>query len=156
MYLESDIDRIEEALAARMARGWLEGDAETLTVRPLTRFHRRYLIQYSSETFRYRWIVDGSLPGLMLQPADGVRVDEGDRPDVLVANILRVLKTRLPNVYRREELDRLRAGAEREGFDFSTLYQIAARQLGAFPEDMSTVLDELMGGQQSNGAAEAA
>lgn len=155
MQLEADIARIEEALAARMARGWLEGDADTLTVRPLTRWHRRYLVQYASGGYRYRWTVDGTLPGLIMQPAVP-GAEEGDRPDVLVASILRVLKTRLPNVYRREELDRLRASAEREGFDFTTLYQLAARQLGAFPEDMATLLDELTGRERPGEAAAAA
>lgn len=155
MHLESDIDRIEEALAARIARGWLDADADTVTVRPLTRWNRRYLVQYTLEGFRFRWIVDGHLPGLMLQPAVAA-MDEGDRPDVLVASILRVLKSRAPIVYRREELERLRAGAEREGFDFPTLYQLAARQLGAFPEDMATLLDELTGGGKSEEAVEAA
>ena len=155
MQLEADIARIEEALAARMARGWLEGDADTLTVRPLTRRHRRYLVQYASGAYRYRWTVDGTLPGLIMEPAVA-GAEEGDRPDVLVASILRVLKTRLPNVYRREELDRLRASAESEGFDFTTLYQLAARQLGAFPEDMATLLDELTGRERPGEAAEAA
>jgi hypothetical protein len=155
MHLESDIARIEATLAARMARGWLDGDPATLTVRPLTRLERRYLIQYAADGIRYRWLVDGSLPGLILQPA-GACAEEGDRPDVLVATILRVLKARTPENYRRGAMHRLRLGAQREGFDFATLYQLAVRQLGAFPEDMATLLDEMTGGAPSFETAEAA
>ena len=60
-----------------------------------------------------------------------------------------------PNVYRREALDRLRDGAEREGFDFPTLYQLAARHLGAFPEDMAALLAELTGHTPSPDTVEA-
>jgi hypothetical protein len=143
--MDADIRRISENVLLRMARGWIDGDPNTLGVRPLTRSHRSYLVQYLSQGYRVRWIVDATAPGVLLTPA-GERHDEGDRPDVLISSILRVLKSREPNMYRREELTRLRESALAEGFDFPTLYTLAVRQLGALVEDMAELMGDLVAG----------
>lgn len=145
MNMDADIRRICENVQLRMARGWIDGDPHTLSVRPLTRSHRSYLVQYLSQGYRVRWIVDAAAPGLLLTPA-GDRHDEGDRPDVLISSILRVLKSRAPDMYRREELTRLRESAAAEGFDFATLYTLAVRQLGALVEDMAELMGDLAAG----------
>jgi hypothetical protein len=145
MNMDADIRRITENVQMRMIRGWIDGDPNTLGVRPLTRSHRSYLVQYLSQGYRVRWIVDATAPGILLMPA-GDRHDEGDRPDVLISSLLRVLKSRAPNMYRREELARLRESADAEGFDFATLYTLAVRQLGALVEDMAELTGDLVPG----------
>ncbi len=142
MNMDIDIRRITENVQMRMARGWIDGDPNTLGVRPLTRRHRSYLVQYLSDGHRVRWIVDATAPGVLLTPA-GECHDEGDRPDVLISSILRALRNRGPEMYRREELTRLRESARVEGFDFATLYALAVRQLGALVEDMAELMGEL-------------
>lgn len=142
MNMDTDIRRITENVELRMARGWIEGDPDTLGVRPLTRRHRSYLVQYLSGGHRVRWIVDATAPGMLLTPA-GECHDEGDRPDVLISSILRALRSRGPDMYRREELERLRESARVEGFDFATLYTLAVRQLGALVEDMAELMGDL-------------
>ncbi len=142
MTMDTDIRRISETVQLRMARGWIDGDPNTLGVRPLTRGHRSYLVQYLSQGYRVRWVVDATAPGILLTPA-GERHDEGDRPDVLISSILRVLKSRAPDMYRRKEISRLRESAIAEGFDFATLYTLAVRQLGALVEDMTELMGDL-------------
>jgi len=148
MKMDTDISRITDTILNRMARGWIDGDPNTLGVRPLTRAHRHYLVQYLSDNQRMRWVVDATAPGLLLERAND-RHNEGDRPDVLISSILRALRSRAPDLYRREELNRLRESARVEGYDFQTLYLLAVRQLGALAEDMS----ELMGDLAANGKA---
>lgn len=149
MTMDADIRRISENVLLRMSRGWIDGDPNTLGVRPLTRSHRSYLVQYLSQGYRVRWIVDATAPGVLLTPA-GERHDEGDRPDVLISSILRVLKSRGPELYRREELIRLRESAIAEGFDFATLYTLAVRQLGALVEDMAELMGDLVASQDED------
>ena len=148
MNMDTDIQRIAETILTRMARGWIAGDPNTLGVRPLTRTHRSYLVQYLSGNERMRWVVDATAPGLLMERANG-RHDEGDRPDVLISSILRALRSRGPDLYRREELARLQESARVEGYDFRTLYLLALRQLGALAEDMDELMDDLV----NNGGA---
>jgi hypothetical protein len=143
MYLDEDMDRIKSALTARMRRGWLDGDPETLMVRPLGRWRRNYLVQFSDGTIRQQWRVDANGAGVVLLPA-GADVKSGaERQDVLVSNIRRVLKSRLPSLVVRRELGKLRRSATVDGFDFTTLYQLAARQLSWMPEDAASLLAEM-------------
>ena len=143
MYLDEDIERIESALKARMKRGWLPGDPESLTIRPLGRRRRHYLVQFAAASSRQLWRVDANGPGVVLLPA-GEDVSNGaERQDVLVSNIRRALKSRLPSLAVRQELAKLRRCARVEGFDFPTLYQLAARQLSWMPEETETLLAEM-------------
>jgi hypothetical protein len=143
MYLDEDMGRIRAALTARMRRGWLEGDPDSITIRPLARWRRHYLVQFSDGKVRRQWRVDGSSHGVVLMPTgDGVTAG-AERQDVLVSNIRRILKSRLPSLTVRRELAKLRQCAGVEGFDFPTLYELAARQLSWMPEDAASLLAEL-------------
>ena len=62
MYLDQDIERIKAALTTRMRRGWLVGDPDTVTIRPLGRMRRNYLVQFSDGKARQQWRVDGNAP----------------------------------------------------------------------------------------------
>jgi hypothetical protein len=143
MYLEEDIERIETALKARMQRGWLDGDAETMTIRPLGRWRRQYLVQFASDSGRQQWRVDANTNGVVLLPPGDDVTRGADRQDVMVSNIRRVLKSRLPSLVVRRELAKLRRCASVEGFDFPTLYQLAARQLSWMPEETANLLAEM-------------
>ena len=143
MFLDDDIDRIGRALRARMRRGWLRGDPDSITIRPLGRWRRNYLVQFSDGTVRQQWRVDANTTGVVLM-ATGEDVTHGaERQDVLVSNIRRVLKSRLPSLTVRRELAKLRQCATVEGFDFPTLYELAAKQLSWMPEDAASLLAEL-------------
>jgi len=61
----------------------------------------------------------------------------------MVSNIRRFLKSRLPSLVVRRELAKLRRCARVEGFDFPTLYQLAARQLSWMPEETASLLAEM-------------
>ena len=156
MYLDDDIERIGKALRARMQRGWLNGDPDTITIRPLARWRRHYLVQFSDGAGRRQWRVDASAQGVVLMPPGEDIAAGADRQDVLVANIRRALKSRLPSLAVREELSKLRRCARVEGFDFPTLYQLAARQLSWMPEDAATLLTELAEMPYGNAPARAA
>ena len=143
MYLDEDMERIASVSKARMRRGWLEGDPETVTIRPLGRWRRHYLVQYSHGQSRRQWRVDATAPGVvLLSPGDDAHRG-AERQDVLVSNIRRILKSRLPSLVVRQELAKLRRCARVEGFDFPTLYQLAARQLSWMPEDAASLLAEM-------------
>ena len=143
MYLDEDIERIKAALTARMRRDWLVGDPDTVTIRPLGRMRRNYLVQFSDGKSRQQWRVDGNAPGVVLLPP-GAAIEAGaERQDTLVSLIRRVLKSRLPSLVVRRELAKLRRSATVEGFDFPTLYQLAARQLSWMPEDAASLLAEM-------------
>ena len=71
---------------------------------------------------------------------------------MLVSNILRLLRKRVPVRVRRQELARLREAANAEGFDFPTLYHLAVRQIGWLPEDGASLLAEI----EDNGLPRAA
>jgi hypothetical protein len=143
MYLDDDINRIGTALRARMRRGWLRGDPDSITIRPLGRWRRCYLVQFSDGTARQQWRVDANKTGVVLTSAGDDVTHGAERQDVLVSNIRRILKSRLPSLTVRKELAKLRQCATIEGFDFPTLYELAARQLSWMPEDAASLLAEL-------------
>lgn len=151
MYLDEDMERIGRVIRSRLEKGWLEGDPETLSVRPLARARRHYQVEYATPNGRLRWEVDASTDGVVLtepmEPRDG-----GDRPDVLVSIILRVLRKRLPHDRLHRELARVRESARAEGFDFPTLYHLAVRQASWLPEDAEGLLAEI----ENKGLARAA
>jgi hypothetical protein len=156
MYLDEDIGRIKSALTTRMRRGWLAGDPDTITIRPLGRMRRNYLVQFSDGKSRQQWRVDGNAPGVVLLPP-GAGIEAGaERQDTLVSLIRRVLKSRLPSLVVRRELAQLRRSATVEGFDFPTLYQLAARQLSWMPEDAASLLAEMAETHVTDVAARAA
>jgi hypothetical protein len=104
---------------------------------------RNYLVQFSDGKSRQQWRVDCNGQGVVLLPP-GSGIEAGaERQDTLVSLIRRVLKSRLPALVVRRELAQLRRSATVEGFDFPTLYQLAARQLSWMPEDAASLLAEM-------------
>ncbi len=139
MQMGEDIVRIGTVLRNRMARGWLDGDPESLIIRPLATANRWYVIQYENEDGRQFWEVDASKPGIVLVPAGRPR-GSTDRSDHHVSNIVRVIKSHHAEDTKRAQLGHYRSVAEREGFDFLTLFQLAARVLGNTDLDMEEVM----------------
>ncbi len=156
MHLDDDMGRIRAALTARMRRGWLKGDPDSIIIRPLARWRRHYLVQFSDGKVRQQWRVDAGAQGVVLMPTGDDLSAGAERQDVLVSNIRRVLKSRLPSLTVRQELAKLRRCARVEGFDFPTLYHLAARQLSWMPEDAATLLTELAEMPYGNAPARAA
>lgn len=141
MKITEDIARITETLQARMERGWLSGDPESITARPLMTRFRHYVVNFRSENGRERWLVDASEPGIVLRSPVGHKESQA-RAEVLVGRVMRLIKSRLTSNVLRDELTRLQEAAEHEGFDFRTIYAVAARQCAGFHMDLEAVMTE--------------
>ena len=139
MQMGEDIARIGAVLRSRMARGWLDGDPESLIIRPLATANRWFAVQFETEDGRQFWEVDASKPGIVLVPAGRPR-GSTDRSDHHVSNVVRVLKSHHAEDTKRLQLLHYRSVAEREGFDFLTIFQLAARVLGNSDLDMEEVM----------------
>ena len=95
--------------------------------------------------------MDASKPGIVLVPAGKPR-GSTDRSDHHVSNVVRVLKSHHAEDTKRHQLNHYRNVAEREGFDFLTIFQLAARVLGNSDLDM----EEVMTGGEAAVVAQAA
>ena len=139
MQMGEDIARIGTVLRNRMARGWLAGDPDSLIIRPLATANRWFAVQFETEDGRQFWEVDASKPGIVLVPAGKPR-GSTDRSDHHVSNVVRVLKSHHAEDTKRLQLQHYRGVAEQEGFDFLTIFQLAARVLGNTDLDMEEVM----------------
>jgi hypothetical protein len=141
MQLTKDIIRIGNALRNRMDKGWLDGEPASVTVRPLMNRRRCYMVSYRNADGRQRWLVDAAESGIVLRDP-GKHREFSARADVLVAGVMRLLKTRITENVLRSELARLQESATFEGFDFQTIYEVAARQCVGFHVDLETLMSE--------------
>lgn len=139
MQMAEDIIRIGTVLRNRMVRGWLDGDPDSLIIRPLATANRWFVVQYENEDGRHFWEVDAAKPGIVLVPAGKPR-GSTDRSDHHVSNIVRVMKSPIAEPLKREQLAVHRDVAEEEGFDFLTLWQLATRMLGNSELDLEEVM----------------
>jgi hypothetical protein len=119
MQLTKDVTRIETALRNRMDRGWLDGEPDG----------------------RQRRLIDATEAGIVLQHP-GEHREFSARADVHVAGVMRLLKSRIAANVLRSELARLQESATFEGFDFQTIYEVAARQCVGFHVDLETLMSE--------------
>lgn len=141
MQLTEDVTRIETALRNRMDRGWLDGEPASVTVRPLMTRRRWYMVTFRNDDGRQRRLIDATEAGIVLQHP-GEHREFSARADVHVAGVMRLLKSRIAANVLRSELARLQESATFEGFDFQTIYEVAARQCVGFHVDLETLMSE--------------